>query len=130
PVQAAPTLSTCAGYSARHSTCSLSFFFTAHAPPTIYTLCLHDALPIYSRCAGTEPGCRSLCTGEFTACRIFSRESASISGEKILDRKSTRLNSSHLGISYAVFCLKKKKIYTYPQLRLKPYPRTPTLQGS
>ena len=35
----------------------------------------------HSRCAGTEPGCRSLCTGEFTACRIFSRESASISGE-------------------------------------------------
>src|SRR5258705_5405209 len=31
----------------------------------------------------------------------------------LLDRKSTRLNSSHLGISYAVFCLKKKKIHTY-----------------
>src|SRR5258705_8648061 len=37
----------------------------------------------------------------------------------LIDRKSTRLNSSHLGISYAVFCLKKKKIHTVPQHRIE-----------
>src|SRR5471030_3356306 len=69
------------------------FFFNDTATTEIYTLSLHDALPISRR---QGPGARapSLSRG------IRGRHG---------DRKSTRLNSSHLGISYAVFCLKKKK---------------------
>src|SRR6478735_11528478 len=69
------------------------FFFNDTATTEIYTLSLHDALPI-SRC----PTCH--------------RPGAGADGRPRSpgDRKSTRLNSSHLVISYAVFCLKKKKI--------------------
>src|SRR5216684_7184782 len=67
------------------------FFFNDTATTEIYTLSLHDALPI-------SP-CR------LTTCRDFSRRPA---GRPRRDRKSTRLNSSHGYISYAVFCLKKK----------------------
>src|SRR6266446_9732337 len=70
----------------------LFFFFNATATTQIYTLSLHDALPI-----GWRP-------------KIFGW-SPRVSTPKIAsspDRKSTRLNSSHLVISYAVFCLKKK----------------------
>src|SRR5258705_3287927 len=42
----------------------------------------------------------------------------SLRSERLRDRKSTRLNSSHLGISYAVFCLKKNKIHTLSRKRL------------
>src|SRR5437899_7562017 len=78
------------------------FFFNDTATTEIYTLSLHDALPISRRAgrgspAASRPGCATLQrlrAGGFPQCR---------------DRKSTRLNSSHLGISYAVFCLKKKK---------------------
>src|SRR5256885_16459575 len=74
------------------------FFFNDTATTEIYTLSLHDALPI-SRSGQTRS--RSWC----------GRGSASVlaSGRSARDRKSTRLNSSHLVISYAVFCLKKKK---------------------
>src|SRR2546422_1785926 len=84
------------------------FFFNDTATTEIYTLSLHDALPISRdwRCAatGTLPPSprghrgstdRPRCA---TCCSARSR-----------DRKSTRLNSSHGYISYAVFCLKKKK---------------------
>src|SRR5438270_7280904 len=74
------------------------FFFNDPATTEIYTLSLHDALPIsfafctaWSRCA---------CVG---CCTLFQPPLS------YLDRKSTRLNSSHSQISYAVFCLKKKK---------------------
>src|SRR5690348_18107761 len=68
------------------------FFFNDTATTEIYTLSLHDALPIlpYSLSGFHEPY-------------------SSWSGDKSPDRKSTRLNSSHPSISYAVFCLKKKK---------------------
>src|SRR3974390_3588482 len=71
------------------------FFFNDTATTEIYTLSLHDALPI----SPISP----IYTRSFigTAFRRTSRR----------DRKSTRLNSSHLYISYAVFCLKKKKKY-------------------
>src|SRR5437879_8239198 len=71
-----------------------SFFFTHTASTEIYTLSLHDALPIWppSRGGSRRPG-RSL---------RLSRRS------RRPDRKSTRLNSRHRCISYAVFCLKKK----------------------
>src|SRR6478735_10600868 len=72
------------------------FFFNDTATTEIYTLSLHDALPICPGCS--PPPC--------TAWRRGTRPCA--------DRKSTRLNSSHLVISYAVFCLKKKKTTTQP----------------
>src|SRR2546430_9086281 len=98
------------------------FFFNDTATTEIYTLSLHDALPIYAKSpfnidfiqdksAGVVPeamradillsikeGFRSGYRGSGFYPRDFSR-----------DRKSTRLNSSHSQISYAVFCLKKKK---------------------
>src|SRR5947207_6176314 len=74
------------------------FFFNDTATTEIYTLSLHDALPIFL----TE------CTGpSLYRARVIGGESAARPFE--LDRKSTRLNSSHTVISYAVFCLKKKK---------------------
>src|SRR5471030_3369661 len=67
------------------------FFFNDTATTEIYTLSLHDALPISP---APPPPCLPR-----PMTRAHARQ----------DRKSTRLNSSHLGISYAVFCLKKKK---------------------
>src|SRR5690606_40816457 len=81
-------------------------FFCNDAPPAaIYTLSLHDALPIYPGGAG---GFR--CVAEPEPGRSV-REAVHSRTEKAggQDRKSTRLNSSHVKISYAVFCLKKKK---------------------
>src|SRR5215510_16098860 len=76
----------------RFCCCFFFFFFNDTATTEIYTLSLHDALPISpaSTARSSYPPCRSACR-----CRR--------------DRKSTRLNSSHVAISYAVFCLKKKK---------------------
>src|SRR5689334_25342775 len=77
---------------------SVYFFFNDTATTEIYTLSLHDALPIYAM-----PGRR-----------IRRDHHVSTGGPEMLlrafftDRKSTRLNSSHSSISYAVFCLKKK----------------------
>src|SRR2546422_4580960 len=74
---------------------SLFFFFNDTATTEIYTLSLHDALPI----------CPAIRRPVSAAWR--SEKLAPTSGP--VDRKSTRLNSSHGYISYAVFCLKKKK---------------------
>src|SRR2546422_8237075 len=98
----------------RHATrhVSLFFFFNDTATTEIYTLSLHDALPISRRegpravrrhalhQSGVGSGARLLLHGERRAQRRGGG-----------DRKSTRLNSSHGYISYAVFCLKKKKKY-------------------
>src|SRR2546427_927116 len=74
------------------------FFFNDTATTEIYTLSLHDALPIFAI---------RLFAGQVeTEMRARPR---SCDEEEALDRKSTRLNSSHSQISYAVFCLKKKK---------------------
>src|SRR5471032_1311380 len=82
------------GSSAPNSLSCLSFFFFNDTATTeIYTLSLHDALPISDR-----GECREPAIGRGTPSHI-----------KRTDRKSTRLNSSHITISYAVFCLKKKK---------------------
>src|SRR2546422_7810250 len=86
------------------------FFFNDTATTEIYTLSLHDALPIFS--AG----------GGGAAAFAASGGAAGIFAASRLDRKSTRLNSSHGYISYAVFCLKKKKQtqahqYTFITLR-------------
>src|SRR5438552_10301346 len=76
------------------------FFFTDTATTEIYTLSLHDALPICSTCS--SPAAAS------GAAPIRTRITSS-RPRRSRDRKSTRLNSSHQIISYAVFCLKKKK---------------------
>src|SRR6267142_4403480 len=70
----------------------LFFFFNDTATTEIYTLSLHDALPIKPVVSGG--------TGH---------DHTGLDNDPVLDRKSTRLNSSHMSISYAVFCLKKKK---------------------
>src|SRR5439155_24116487 len=76
----------------------ISFFFNDTAPTEIYTLSLHDALPIcVAVVASTEGGVEIEKVAHETPDKITT------------DRKSTRLNSSHVAISYAVFCLKKKK---------------------
>src|SRR5690606_40745530 len=94
------------------------FFFNDPATTSIYTLSLHDALPIY-----TANYCRSavlITHSEEVQCvrdvwppsRPPRRSvccSPPVAGTTRKDRKSTRLNSSHVKISYAVFCLKKKK---------------------
>src|SRR5438034_6887515 len=77
------------------------FFFKDTLPTEIYTLSLHDALPICS----SETLDRFLDLGEHPPCIFLER--SQLGSER--DRKSTRLNSSHTVISYAVFCLKKKK---------------------
>src|SRR5258707_15517378 len=81
------------------SPCRVSFFFFFNDTATteIYTLSLHDALPI----SGTRSA---------TPCLSSRLKNAPTSSQQQEDRKSTRLNSSHANISYAVFCLKKKKV--------------------
>src|SRR5207245_10408589 len=93
----------------------ISFFFNDTATTEIYTLSLHDALPIYyesyARTARVLRHHR----------RTLRRDRGSLAHER--DRKSTRLNSSHGSISYAVFCLKKKKkkIINIKYLNIKLY---------
>src|SRR5687768_17796111 len=86
------------------------FFFNDTATTEIYTLSLHDALPIFSG--------ESVWNGDQSASgwQLVTADLTPYAGQNILlrfsfrtDRKSTRLNSSHGYISYAVFCLKKKK---------------------
>src|SRR5690606_41758603 len=102
----------------------LRCFFTPPPSTELYTLSLHDALPIFRpghvlRDGGPGAGCQHA-----AAPRLASRRRIRARGRRIAsilprqgrrgagcgaDRKSTRLNSSHVKISYAVFCLKKKK---------------------
>src|SRR2546429_7534326 len=84
------------------------FFFNDTATTEIYTLSLHDALPtshIIRNAGGivTEDSLRSLVVSHY----LLGTEEIMVINHT--DRKSTRLNSSHGYISYAVFCLKKKK---------------------
>src|SRR5207245_8936254 len=92
---------------------------TAPPPTPSYTLSLHDALPIYlitvagQPLAGSEAEREDLMQRHLDSAitqRLLEHEGLPI--EFTGDRKSTRLNSSHGSISYAVFCLKKKKITT------------------
>src|SRR3712207_8292442 len=94
----------------------LFFFFNDTATTEIYTLSLHDALPIFEEvpeareAAGVRfsPDRLLSCADRFKLRLSCSRRGAALTAE-LQDRKSTRLNSSHANISYAVFCLKKKK---------------------
>src|SRR5207244_13597399 len=83
------------------------FFFTAPAPTELYTLSLHDALPI-SRTAAPVAG-RAHVAARSRRGRVVPGACGRPRHRGRQDRKSTRLNSSHQIISYAVFCLKKKK---------------------
>src|SRR5690349_24321955 len=82
------------------------FFFNASESSRIYTLSLHDALPI--SCAFMPPTMRKRnALGRNDG--LHRRSPVAWLGQPVgADRKSTRLNSSHVEISYAVFCLKKK----------------------
>src|SRR5436305_11991227 len=86
------------------------------SPTEIYTLSLHDALPISDVLAGRLDTRASVTLRRDEAARGHLPVGGEAAGEpglpfetEALDRKSTRLNSSHVRISYAVFCLKKKK---------------------
>src|SRR5438309_11610404 len=83
------------------------FFYNATATTEIYTLSLHDALPISAAMQRDNPSTGTialLVTGANIAPDVLAS-----ARDGTVDRKSTRLNSSHSSISYAVFCLKKKK---------------------
>src|SRR5436189_3972665 len=84
------------------------FFFNDTATTEIYTLSLHDALPIYRDRAHRSPLSRSQRSSHPIDDHVHR---VGVVGDRDVpvDRKSTRLNSSHRCISYAVFCLKKKK---------------------
>src|SRR5690606_41145163 len=104
-----------------------SFLFNDTATSQIYTLSLHDALPIsFTVMVRQSSGHTSMhashsmhswsvkcvCTSQLrqrSASRHVRSRSKPSSASTSIDRKSTRLNSSHVKISYAVFCLKKKK---------------------
>src|SRR3712207_8987408 len=89
------------------------FFFNDTATTEIYTLSLHDALPIWLGEPGLRPpprrhGARGAAGGARRPAP--ARHARPRRGERARDRKSTRLNSSHANISYAVFCLKTKNV--------------------
>src|SRR2546428_13509588 len=96
-----------------------NFFFNDTATTEIYTLSLHDALPILTPSRARfvrdpPPAVRSIvrpARNRDLACRAAAGrpEHDAQSVDQWIDRKSTRLNSSHDQISYAVFCLKKKQ---------------------
>src|SRR2546430_11572694 len=94
------------------------FFFNDTATTEIYTLSLHDALPILQAARGD----RDLRRVPLHAHGEDPAPRPDPAGPLAADRKSTRLNSSHSQISYAVFCLKKKKpllVWWTPDLRLQ-----------
>src|SRR5207248_11556353 len=98
---------------------SCTYLFTGPAPTAIYTLSLHDALPICTvnskqsaincRCVSLDyRGVGISLRGEIRTSRNEALQIRLRRSVAAPDRKSTRLNSSHRTISYAVFCLKKK----------------------
>src|SRR5207249_11498831 len=101
-----------------------SLFFTAPPPTEIYTLSLHDALPI------SWHGTTILAVRKNGAVVVAGDGQVSLqqtiikpNARKVRrDRKSTRLNSSHVSISYAVFCLKKKNKTRARQVTREPPP--------
>src|SRR3712207_7102171 len=88
------------------------FFFNDTATTEIYTLSLHDALPIYAARVASEAAAERQRQSDDFSLRLEQSQralrAATPEERQRLDRKSTRLNSSHANISYAVFCLKKK----------------------
>src|SRR3712207_7068594 len=95
------------------------FFFNDTATTEIYTLSLHDALPIFTYGSVEELLQHPKVQALFRT-RIDTLQQQFAHYEQVkrftLDRKSTRLNSSHANISYAVFCLKKKKKHRFKSI--------------
>src|SRR3712207_8351914 len=108
----------------------MSFFFNDTATTEIYTLSLHDALPISDELhrlllhvaverVALEP---RLAEAVHVHHDLHARVELDVPVVgHAADRKSTRLNSSHANISYAVFCLKKKKLLTLTMIQTSPY---------
>src|SRR5207253_10020654 len=103
-------------------------FFNPPPPTALYTLSLHDALPISLRLARAGALLslkQDFGSGTTWNCVLKSgvkrRADEPITDDMIDcgDRKSTRLNSSHVAISYAVFCLKKKKTASPPHFTIR-----------
>src|SRR6478735_397395 len=92
----------------------IRFFFNDTATTEIYTLSLHDALPI---------------SVDFISASGITTEWFLAPPSAWTDRKSTRLNSSHLVSSYAVFCLKKKKEVVVAEQDIRPSAELPTHPG-
>src|SRR3712207_9415880 len=90
---------------------SIFFFFNDTATTEIYTLSLHDALPISLVYTDADFQHRYLLISEAAAIHREGVGALIMRSVTWGDRKSTRLNSSHANISYAVFCLKKKKTH-------------------
>src|SRR5438445_5554460 len=100
---------------------TLTFYFDVPTSTTISTLSLHDALPI----SHTHPTCvipQPTCVIPQVTCVIPQPKGEHVRDLRYQDRKSTRLNSSHANISYAVFCLKKKKDSWKPTSTALPSP--------
>src|SRR3712207_7784101 len=93
------------------------FFFNDTATTEIYTLSLHDALPISLLVALVTGAGAAAVDAERVPIAVAAQMRRAMcliqGGDCLGDRKSTRLNSSHANISYAVFCLKKKKNKEY-----------------
>src|SRR2546422_11209577 len=85
------------------------FFFNDTATTEIYTLSLHDALPISYDWPGNVRELEHIIEGAILLSNGQMIDVADLHLNDRQDRKSTRLNSSHGYISYAVFCLKKKR---------------------
>src|SRR5439155_26256906 len=96
---------------------TLFFFFNDPATTELYTLSLHDALPIWL----PDGRLRRVPLSQPTIAQVDR------SGRGRSDRKSTRLNSSHVAISYAVFCLKKKNKLTSDLLNQSKKPKPATI---
>src|SRR3712207_6889654 len=104
------------------------FFFNDTATTEIYTLSLHDALPICAQHRRRGPhgarrraGVGAAGAGRHGARRRRHADRGDEGRARHPDRKSTRLNSSHANISYAVFCLKKKKLRPWRMLKTSYY---------
>src|SRR3712207_8312731 len=99
-------------------------FFNDTATTEIYTLSLHDALPIFTVSAESFRSQYLACDPDVVVLDLALPRSDGVEllrflAEEKRDRKSTRLNSSHANISYAVFCLKKKKNILVKNLLMK-----------
>src|SRR3712207_9414011 len=102
----------------QYSSCVIFFFFNDTATTEIYTLSLHDALPIWPQdgvvnAYGQAHDVPNLFVSDASQFTTGAAANPTLTIVALADRKSTRLNSSHANISYAVFCLKKKKINKY-----------------
>src|SRR5436305_3988168 len=89
------------------------FFFRATSTTEIYTLSLHDALPIFSRSGMAWITRSAIATFHMWLSWLIRGSLEHVGSDSEEDRKSTRLNSSHVRISYAVFCLKKKNKFHF-----------------